>query len=327
MIFLKPRNYQYLLAVAALLLISSNVRADDAYSWLRKIQNAAWQQNYVGTFIYRHGQQMEVMRIAHRVRKGQMHERIVSLNGSAREVIRDNRFEHTYLPDKKLIIISSRDKHDSEFPVLLPHSLKDLSKYYQVMLAAQGRIADRRVQMVAIKPKDKYRYGYRLWADQKTGLLLKADLVTMQGKILEQYMFTNIRIGGPIPMGLLRPGIPRKGMRIEQQTGKLPTQTLQQSWKVARLPKGFRLLNTMNIFCKMHDAPVQHQVYTDGLAAVSVFIEKINKHSRRQQTIMGLNSMGAIHAYGRVIKGHQVTVVGHVPADTVRKIAQTIARQ
>lgn len=311
--------FTFLVAVFSCVIVNADSSATQA--WLMKMQYAHKQKNYIGTFIYRHGTQLETMRIVHRVRSGKVLERIISLNGSAREVIRDHRVERVYMPDKNIIQISPRTKNENEFPALLTRSMKNFQKHYHVMLGGESRIADRMVQMVIIKPRDEYRYGYRLWADKKTGLLLKADLVNMKGQSLEQYMFTNIRIGVAIPASMLRPRMSAKGAKIKQHDAHQQVPKANLNWSVKSLPEGFRLSSRMLSICPTHNTPVQHLVYTDGLAAISVFIEKAGKN---RKVIKGLNRMGAIHAYGKMLNGYQITVVGQVPADTVRQFGKTI---
>ena len=309
----------FLTAVFFCVIVNADTSATQA--WLMKMQSANKQQNYIGTFIYRHDAHLETMRIVHRVRSGKVLERIVSLNGPAREVVRDNRIERIYLPDKNIIQINSRTKNENEFPALLTRSMENFQNHYHVMLGGESRIADRMVQMVIIKSRDEYRYGYRLWADKKTGLLLKADLVNMKGQSLEQYMFTNIRIGIAIPATMLRPRMSTRGVKIKQQNAHKIAPVTDMIWSVRNLPKGFRLSAKMLGICPAHKTPVHHLVYTDGLAAVSIFIEKAGKN---RKVIKGLNQMGAIHAYGKMLNGYQITVVGQVPAGTVRQFGKSI---
>ena len=170
-------------------------------------------------------------------------------------------------------------------------------------------------------PKDQYRYGYRLWADSKTGLLLKADLVNAKGKSLEQYMFTQITVGRQVPDALVRPRTSQRGMRLHRE--KSYKQGILDTVIVGYLPGGFVLAKRKRRYCQKHRAPVEQHVYSDGLAAVSVFIEEITGDHERDMT--GPHHMGAIHTYSRVINNYQVTVVGQVPAATVRNISQSIS--
>jgi sigma-E factor negative regulatory protein RseB len=68
--------------------------------------------------------------------------------------------------------------------------------------------------------------------------------------------------------------------------------------------------------------PVGQVVYSDGLAAVSVFIAPLE--GRRDAAPAGLASVGAVHIYTREVANHMVTVVGETPAASVQRIADSV---
>jgi sigma-E factor negative regulatory protein RseB len=63
-------------------------------------------------------------------------------------------------------------------------------------------------------------------------------------------------------------------------------------------------------------------VYSDGLASVSVFIERSGDPV---PVAAGYSSLGAINTYSTLRGGYQITVVGEVPASTVRQIAASVS--
>jgi sigma-E factor negative regulatory protein RseB len=63
-----------------------------------------------------------------------------------------------------------------------------------------------------------------------------------------------------------------------------------------------------------------HLVYSDGLAAISVFIEP----KLRELGAKSLISQGAVHIYKRVRGEFVVTVLGEVPAATVMQVANSM---
>jgi sigma-E factor negative regulatory protein RseB len=67
---------------------------------------------------------------------------------------------------------------------------------------------------------------------------------------------------------------------------------------------------------------VGQMVYSDGLAAVSIFIEPLE--GRREGAGGGLASVGAIHIYTKEVAKHMVTVVGEAPAASVQRIANAV---
>lgn len=313
------------LAVVLILLIFSVAThaAETAYAWLMKMNQAARQLNYDGTFVYQHGVQLEAMRIVHRAAEGAVKERLVSLTGSAREVIRDEQQVMCYLPNRNSVVVEHRLTRDKRFPAILPEHLDSLKKHYNIKLGSQGRVTGRVAQSVIIKPRDKYRYGYHLWSDTETGLLLKADLVDHMGSTLEQFMFAQVRIGGVIKSSDLEPDMSAQDMSwYWGKTMDRDNVKPLKDWSIAKLPTGFVLSNHMMRKNPTRNNLVEHLVYSDGLAAVSVFIEKID--SRMGPAMRGTSRMGAVHAYGNVINEHQLIVVGEVPAATVELIGESV---
>ena len=72
--------------------------------------------------------------------------------------------------------------------------------------------------------------------------------------------------------------------------------------------------------------PVSHIALSDGLAAVSVFIEPISKHGSPPGE--GLyQGRGAIYIYTRTVSDNSVTTVGEVPPATVIQIGNSVTSQ
>jgi sigma-E factor negative regulatory protein RseB len=173
-----------------------------------------------------------------------------------------------------------------------------------------------------IKPRDAYRYGYLLWADEASGLLLKASLLDERGGVVEQYMFTQVNIGKPISESDLKPQYPTSGIVWQRAGDTAPTPTAGK-WTAEQLPAGFTLSVRLMRMLPARKQPVEHLVYSDGLAVVSVFIEQTG-NGDESNALSGLTHMGAVHAFGKVVDGHQVTVVGEAPALTVDMIGGSV---
>lgn len=320
-----------LLLSVLLLAASPGARsAQDAADWLMKINNAARELNYTGTFVYVEGTRIATMRVAHRATGGAMRQRIYSLNGALREVIRDDDEVWCYIPDKKMGVHEYRQVSRRGFPNLLPRGLEHLVKYYDVHLGEAGRMADRPAQQIMVVPRDGFRYGYVLWADQETGLLLKAALLDQENRPVEQYVFTTVTIGGDIGVELLEPVTAKKDLVWygDARSGDMSSESgdmTEGGWVVEDVPEGFSLTRKIRRRSAMREKMVEHYVYSDGLATVSVFVESIDEDADTRTD--GINSMGAAHAFGRVIDGHQVTVVGEVPAATVDLIGTSVRKK
>lgn len=313
---------RHFLFPACLVFSAAALAGDDAHEWLMKINQAARGLDYEGVFVYQHETQLEAMRIVHKVENGAARERLVSLNGAPREIIRNEREVTCYWPDKNSVMVEYRKADNKAFPAILPERLQDLDDYYAIHLGNTERITGRPAQRVIVRPVDQYRYGYHLWADKETGLLLKADLLDTQGKILEQFMFTQINIGTKIPASALQPGMTGKDMVWHREDEDRKTVSTRPGWMAAQLPRGFRLSAHIARQTLMHKRPVEHLVYTDGLATVSVFVEKRGEGAK--PFMLGPNHMGAVNALGLRVDDYQITTVGEVPAETIALIGGSV---
>ncbi|HKU45695.1 MAG TPA: MucB/RseB C-terminal domain-containing protein, partial [Burkholderiales bacterium] len=173
-------------------------------------------------------------------------------------------------------------------------------------------------QAVLLKPKDNLRYGYRLYADAATGMLLKAMTVDASGDTIEQISFTQLAIGN-VTRDMVRPPRLASGNWRVEDAGAAPAQL--SGWSLSSELPGFRKVTELKR--RLGESRSAGQVvYSDGLAAVSVFIESMEGRSEPVRT--GLASMGAIHIYTREVANHMVTVVGEAPATSVQRIANAV---
>jgi sigma-E factor negative regulatory protein RseB len=212
------------------------------------------------------------------------------------------------------------------FPGSLIRRLDSAADFYQLASGRQKRVAGRIAEELIVKPIDQFRYGYRLWLDQQTHLLLKSELLDPNGRVLETFAFSMVELNAAIDDKDLVPGISGDEMtwnRTEPEAAAemAKQQTLSQ-WQFKWLPDGFALVGLQTRLKAKNGASVEHRVYSDGLSSVSVFIEKIRaQHSH----LRGGTHMGAVNAFGSIIHSHFVTVVGEVPEQTVAKIGSAIS--
>lgn len=294
----------------------------EALSWLQKIAAAPRQHNYIGTFVYSSGGHIETSRIVHMVDQEGEHEKIEVLDGSPREIIRNNDEMRCYLPERKTVVTEKRWLR-KVFPAFLPEPLSNLSDSYIIKKGGLERVSDYECQVIVLEPRDDMRYGHKLWMDPHTGLLLKAAVMD-KNRVVEQFVFTQLKIGGEIDKELLRPKYATKA--AEWRTTNLISSTVgdgKLGWQIKNLPAGFKKIIEMkrNLFGK--SIPVGHIALSDGVAAVSVFIEPVEKHS--SPTAQGLSpGYGAINIYTRTVADNMITTVGEVPPETVMQIGNSV---
>ena len=296
----------------------------DAQGLLRTIQSAAQKLNYSGTFIYQQGSQVRTSRITHLVEGKNELEKLEVLDGQPREYIRSNDEIICYVPDTKTLLVEKRVTQDV-FPAIIAANADTLSEHYTIRKGDTGRIAGYDCQSVILEPKDDLRYGYRLWAEKTTGLLLRAQTVNEAGEVVEQISFTQLSIGN-IDRNRVKPSFPNtRGWRVENA---VMSQVDLSSWNVKRLPPGFR--KTRELKRMVSDTPVQpgaapsqrevsQIVFSDGLAAISVFIEP-GTQSRTEGSLQ----QGAMNVVGKRQGEFWLTIVGEVPSTAIRQVANSI---
>ncbi len=295
----------------------------EALNWLQKIAAAPRHYNYIGTFVYSSGNDIETSRIIHYVSKDGEQERSEVLDGAPREIIRNNDEMRCYLPESKTIVTEKRWLR-KVFPALLPQPLTNLDENYIVRMGAQERVSDYLCQVIELIPRDDKRYGQKLWVDTTTGLLLKAAVVD-QDRVVEQFVFTELKIGGEIDKKLLKSRYAEKA--AEWRTTNLVSSTVQGGtlgWKVKNPPSGFKKIVEMKRNLAGTSRPVAHIALSDGLAAVSVFVEPVsNKVSAPAEGLY--HNRGAINIYSRTVGDNIVTTVGEVPPATVMQIGNSVS--
>lgn len=294
---------------------------NEARDWLQRMVRAVKELNYEGTFVYAHGNQLEAMRIIHGADADGEHERMVSLNGAAREILRDDNVLTCILPDSRSVVVEkSRPKRF--VPERLLELDDSLNELYDFQMHGTERVASRATRLVVIQPRDDYRYGYRLWLDEETGMPLKSDLITADGQVLEQMMFTQLEVRDRVDHAQLQPSITGTGFKWYRPKENVSVAGDEaKQWRVTALPAGFSMAMQAEQAMPMSRMPVEHLMYTDGLASVSVYIEK---QGSVEDALQGPSRMGAVNAFGVVVSGHQATVVGEVPRATVEMIAQSL---
>ncbi len=321
------KDVQSLALIVSLALVSVTVHASDsshaALKWLKRMAEAARSLNYEGTFVYRQGSLLETLRIIHRADAHGEKERLVSLNGVAREVVRDESGVTCILPDHHSVVVA-RGRSG-----LLPNAFRnpdgDLEAYYVFSLGGEDRVAGRPVRVVDIKPRDEYRYGYRLWLDQETALLLKSELLDGDGVVLEQILYTSISLPSEIPDKALEPLTP--GSDFTWHTAgdaQSATGDIQSEWRTDWLPMGFSLRHREQNPMPNRSAPVKHLLFSDGLASFSLYIERLTSETDHFQ---GPSRMGAMNAFGVIIEDYQITVVGEVPRVTVERVGRAVGQR
>jgi sigma-E factor negative regulatory protein RseB len=303
-----------------------NAAPDTPRAWLDRMSQAMENLNYEGTIVHVHGGQSDVFDIVHRVDQGRASERITSKDDTGREIIRNNDELTCIFPDRKEVVVEARDERDAAQSPLrehVPRASQINEALYQIAFAGSERVSGRDTRIIAIRPKDTWRYGYRLWLDQASAMPLKTELLDDGGRMLEQIRFTSIELPVRIPESAVKPTVVADAF-VWQRTAEreeLAGSKAAADWQARQLPPGFELMDRNARVAPDFPAGLRQIVYTDGLASVSVFIEMAVAASEQAE---GLSQVGSANAFTTTISGHMVTAVGEVPVPTVELIATTM---
>lgn len=320
-------KHQAILALLCMALVAampaySAEQEPDPQFLLNEMSKASRGLNYDGVFVYRLGKQMDTMRIIHKSGEDGVYQRLVSLTGHAREVIRDKDNVKCYFPEDKSVVVeeSRLGKLISSY---IPTPVQTISEFYSFEIAGEDRIAGMEAWIINVRPNDKYRYGYQLWIDKESKLLLKSELKNQLGVTLEQIMFTQLNILEYVDEALLEPSTSAKGYTwYSTKENKTEVSDVNaKHWKATWMPAGFAMSEHAKEPMVTSEMPVEHLVYSDGLAMVSVFVEKVQKQPNISD---GPAKFGGVNAYATHTDGYQITAVGEVPKATVKQMADSV---
>ncbi|CAG1019808.1 Sigma factor AlgU regulatory protein MucB [Burkholderiaceae bacterium] len=307
----------------------SPMEPKEVRSWLMRIHEAASLRNFQGTFIVSAGGAVSSARIAHFCDGRNQFERIDSLDGQTRHVFRYNDLVHTLWPQARVALVEQRDLLQS-FPALLKVGDDRIADFYDVRPQGIERVAGHEASVLLLRPRDGLRFGYRLWAEKLSGLLLRADVLGNQGEILETSAFSDVSIGvRSQPEAVLDPMRKLDGYRVVKATLK-PTKLEAEGWTLRQSVPGFRQVSCVkrpldgDPDSNGPAAEALQTIYSDGLTYVSVFIEPF---SAERHTKAMLTSIGATQTLMRRQGDWWITVVGDVPAATLKAFASGLERK
>lgn len=295
----------------------------------KKMQAAAQKYNYSGTFVYQQANQMRTSRITHLLEGKNELEKLEILDGNLREYIRRNEEVTGYMPEEKTLLIEKRVTQDV-FPAIFSAHPNDVAIYYNFRKSGDGRVAGFSCRSILLEPKDDLRYGYRLCVEKSTGLLLRAQTLDQQNEVIEQIFFTQIEIG-KIDRNRVKSSFGNvSDWRLENAAMKLVSIT---EWEVKWVPPGFKKIREIKRLVSDNPASagehanklavaqreIAQIVFSDGLAAISVFIEP-STQSRTE----GARQQGAMSILGKRQGNFWLTIVGEVPAKSVMQLANSI---
>ncbi len=295
--------------------------AAEARNWIERMNRALATRNYHGVYVHQRGKRRETLRIVHRVQDGKVMERLSSVDGSGRELLRNGPELTCYFPDRQIVIVERRPQEQSfidGFPGVEARTLENYRIASTVSRSSDGRPT----RLVELTPRDQYRYGYRMWIDEKSALPIKTQLCDGDGNVLEQIEFASLALPARIDDALLQPTVSDDGFRWIRHVATPARAPSLTAWQALQLPPGFHMSARAD---QDLPTPMSHWVFTDGVASVSVFIETNDGDGSAPPQRLGDGAqVGSAAAFSTLSDGRRITAVGEVPQVTVRYIAQSM---
>jgi sigma-E factor negative regulatory protein RseB len=294
--------------------------------WLLRMHEASRQRSYIGTFVVLSNTgSMSSARIWHACEGDLQVERVESLTGAPRSVFRRNDEVVTFLPESRVVRAEKREQAGL-FPNLLKATDSSIAQFYEARPLGSDRVAGFEADVVQLVPKDKLRFGYRIWSEKKSGLVVKLQTVDAQDKVLEQVAFSELQLDAPVRAANLNQMMSAtEGWRVEKpDTAKTTAEA--EGWHLKSPVAGFQPVNCYKrpgASQGAHEGTMQW-VFSDGLAAVSLFLEP---YDRQRHAHEGLFASGATQTLTRRIDDWWLTAVGEVPQQTLNAFAQSLERR
>lgn len=305
---------------------ASAVESRSINDWLMRMHEASRKRSYIGTFVVSSGGAMSSAKIWHVCEGDQQMERVETLTGAPRSIFRHNDQVVTFMPDHKVVRSEKRESLGM-FPQLLQSTDSRIADFYKVKQEGTDRVAGVEADIVLLVPKDNMRFGYRVWTEQKKGLVVKLQTLDTDGKVLEQAAFSELQLDAPVKMDKLLQMMGKvEGYRVEKPV-LVKTSASAEGWVLKAPVAGFKPMSCYKRPVTASPAPGEEPlqwIFSDGLASVSIFVEPFDRQRHERESSL---SMGATQTITRQLDGYWVTVMGEVPMATLKLFANGLERR
>ena len=320
------RRWALLLLAGAALLPAGGALAQalpraEAEAWLARLNEAASARNYRGVMVFTTEGVVSSSRVAHLGAGGEIFERVEALDGHMQRVYRRNDVVHTVWPERRVVVVEQR----SAAPALVstrrrvePRALD----HYALQPQGSAHVAGRPAERVLMQPRDEWRFAQRLWADRASGLLLRADVLGADGRVLESSAFSEVELDVPAEVAALLDGMQPAGFELVQAQRE-GVDLAGEGWRLVAPPPGFELMGCVRRPAPGRAGDALQVLFSDGLSFVSLFVEPY----REGQHAGALSAaLGAMHTVMQRVGEHWITAMGDVPRPTLEQFVRALQR-
>ena len=314
--------------------------------WLLRAHESSKKRAYIGTYVLSSGGSMSTAKIWHVCEGDQQMERVETLTGAPRSIFRHNDKIVTFMPEQKVVRTEKRELSGS-FPGLVQAANNKIADFYSLKSEGTDRVAGLDADVVLLQPKDNFRFGYRVWTEQKKGLVVKLQTLDIDGKLLEQAAFSELQLDAPVKMDKLVQMMSKVGGFREERPVLVKTTAKAEGWTLKGTVPGFQPIScykrpaagassnaagnmgsvsnggVSGVTAANADEPMQW-IFSDGLASVSLFVEPFDRQRHDKETSA---VMGATQSISKQLGSYWLTVMGEVPLQTLRLFASGLERK
>ena len=298
--------------------------APDGQAWLQRAVQASRNVSYAGTFVHTNGDRISTVRVTHTNNNGDEHERIEALDGAPYEIVRHNEEMFCYFPDAKTVRLDRR-VNARFFPSLFRADAAVIAASYEVKIGKPERVLGYECRWLDLDPRDNLRFTEKLCAEVNTGLVVRAKTLNETGQVIEQYTFTDLRMGPQVARGDVKSIFEA---RVKQwSTDAQPREEakgVDTGWVVNNPPAGFRKAAELRRTLPGRGQPVSQLIFSDGIASMSVFVEPNASPAR---TAEASTEDGTTTFFVRPMGDQLVTVLGEVPLAAAQQVGRSVAHR
>jgi len=304
---------------------SAHAGPSDPMAWLQRATQASRQASYEGVYVHTNGDRISTVRVTHITGAGEEHERIEPLDGpDTLEIVRRNDEMYCRFPDAKTVRLDPRITNRF-FPGILAAGADTIAASYDVKLGKTERVLGYECQWIRLDPKDGLRFPQRLCSEMNSGLILRAKVLNGERQVIEQYSFTDLKLGPQVGRTDLKTIFRARNRQwLSDGSPRDEASNADTGWTVTRAPNGFNKVAELKRTLPGRSQPVSQIVLTDGLASLSVFVEPNPSPSR---TAEASSEDGTTTFFVRPMGDQLVTVLGEVPLTTAQQVARSVSRR
>jgi len=197
---------------------------------------------------------------------------------------------------------------------------------YRIRLVGSNPVAGRPACCLQLSPLVADRSSWRLWVDQATGLVLRRESTSPEGKVQFVEYLSDLKFNPPLSRALF---VPPAKTGAPRQVLSLPVPDLEKrlGCRIAlprRLPAGFVLIDSRLV--QVAQDTFAHLYFSDGLNGLSLFElpARADRAGQQRTRTAWLVSGLLADALTWSSSGMHLTLVGALPETLLREIAASV---